>query len=81
MAAASTPLDFAPRHRHRNGPRVAQLLVAHGADTNIQGSNGFMPLHRPSMNGTVELGANVKANDDDKKRKEVINLRSKLVAK
>jgi hypothetical protein len=67
-----TPLDFASRGGHRNDPRVARLLIAHGADPNMLGWNDFTLLHRASNYGRIEIvrlliehGANVKAKDDE----------------
>ncbi|KAI0261189.1 hypothetical protein BGY98DRAFT_1182447, partial [Russula aff. rugulosa BPL654] len=50
-----TPLDFASRDGHRNDARVAQLLIAHGADPNSRDVFGFTPLHRASIFGRIEI--------------------------
>ena len=63
---------FYPSHEgHRIDPRVAQLLIAHGADPNILGREGFTPLHRASISGRIEIvrllieyGTNVEVKDD-----------------
>ena len=66
-----TPLDFASRNGHRNDPRVARLLIAHGADPNSRNVFGSTILHRASVNGRVEIvrlliehGANIEVIDD-----------------
>ena len=68
----STPLNYASRNGHRNDPRVARLLITHGADPNISGPgwDGFTSLHHASINGRVEIvrlliehGANVEMKD------------------
>jgi hypothetical protein len=70
-AYRNTPLNYASRDGHRNDTRVAQLLIAHGADPNILGREGFTPLHRASISGRIEIvrlliehGANVEVKDD-----------------
>jgi ankyrin repeat protein len=67
----STPLNYVLMGRHSD-PRVARLLIAHGADPNILGCwRGLTPLHHASEKGMIEmvrllieLGANVEVKDD-----------------
>ena len=66
-----TPLTFASLNGHHNEPRVARLLIEHGADTNTRDViEGITPLHRASRRGRlevvrvlIELGANVDVKD------------------
>jgi ankyrin repeat protein len=67
----NTPLDYASRSDHSNGPTVVRLLIAHGADPNTQNVDGVTPLHRASEEGKIEMiriliehGANVGVKDD-----------------
>ena len=67
-----TPLTFASLGGHQNEPRVARLLIEHGADPNTldADADGMTPLHRASRRGRIEmvrllieLGANVEMKD------------------
>jgi len=67
----NTPLQYASKSRFCNDPRVARLLIAHGADPNIPEMDGFTSLHGSSITGKIEivrilieLGANVEVKDD-----------------
>jgi ankyrin repeat protein len=68
-----TPLDAASYGGHHNEPRVARLLIEHGADPNTRDNTGtgFTPLHHASMYGRIEMvrlliehGADVEVKDD-----------------
>ena len=67
-----TPLNFALLDDHQIEPKVARLLVEHGADPNRRGYKGFTALHLASKSGQLEIvrlliehGASVEVKNDE----------------
>jgi hypothetical protein len=68
-----TPLLFASGGRNSKDGSVVRLLLEHGADVNAQSQAGWIPLHRASYYGPLEVvrlllehGADVEAKYDGK---------------